>query len=103
MEIRHDGRRCRVERHRNNNGRESLNVEGFHRIGPDDDLWRCWPRIVRVRNDGTLREYTPAELQERFLRVGEGAVEDDAVVETEVYVRRRLGLWGYIVGADRLP
>ena len=34
---------------------------------------------------------------------GEIAVEDDAVVETEVYVRRRLGLWGYIVGADRLP
>jgi len=34
---------------------------------------------------------------------GEIAVEDNAVVETEVYVRRRLGLWGYIVGADRLP
>ena len=34
---------------------------------------------------------------------GEIAVEEGVAVETEVYVRRRLGLWGYIVGADRLP
>ncbi len=34
---------------------------------------------------------------------GGPAAGDGVAIETEVYVRRRLGLWGYIVGADRLP
>ena len=34
---------------------------------------------------------------------GRAAAGDGVDIETEVYVRRRLGLWGYIVGADRLP
>ena len=40
VELRHKGRHCNVERHRMTDGRESLSVEGFHRLGPDDEILR---------------------------------------------------------------
>lgn len=38
--LRHEGRHCTVERHRMADGRDSLSVEGFHRLGPDAEIVR---------------------------------------------------------------